>query len=988
VLGTLDDRLRATLEGAGALLVEAPQEEPTTREFLAIFGALRSTSSAREAALRAVIAARQLVREAAPHAWQESAVPLALSAGVDTVRALIATPARGGPLSPRAVPLEVARLLASRAAGDTILVDAATAQGLDEAFPLARAEPTPFQGTSVRVPCSRLEPHAKAARGRSARLLTGRLDRPLLGRSAELQAVCALVDQASQRREPARVTVTGAVGVGRTRFVREVISCLRGTHSGLRVAAVDVARPDAPALPFGLLGALTRAVARLDPARSSEGNRAALARCLEETYGGSGTPLSETDEVWLRHLAGVEEAPGVIGEDPELASEISYRAVADLLRTSALGAPLLIVVEDLAPEHGEELALLGRLSDDLAGSPTVLLLSSSQTLSRPPAWRPMPGRELDLTLGPLKPEPALVLIDHVLERRDALPVESARAIVTHAHGIPLVIEETLASLVEAGLLAQDPDTSTWELTGGDVPPGLPDTVEGLIAARIDQMPEGHAAVLRKASVVGDVFWRALIEDLGEPQASASLRALEEAGMVKRDYGHSLEGHVGYRFAHATTREVAYRDVPADEAAALHGRVARWLAVHTGDQFQRWLGAIAWHFAAAGEHAQAASYYLQAGRWARGRGDIADTVRQLERGRSIAQEPEVAMECAAALGEALFYAGRPEEAREALEEVLEWTERHRDLQGAISALTLLARVANGRGDGERGYALSTRARGVARTLGNTRAEGLALLELSQSGLSLGREAEALAFAEEAGALFAEMGDDVGRLRASLSAALPLLHQGRLVQAEIGFEEARRFATELNHWLLARVARLGDAWIRLLHGRHASADVLFAEAVDTFGRVRAPALLSEAHLGRALALVGHAEFAAAANAAAAGFASARASGHRTLEALGAATLGHVYGVVELGHHRVRAKELTAAALEGAKRDRLQHLVHGAEVLGPEAPAPRLYRLLAQHFLASYLQAKAPTDPRGPAAANAARALATGFDDCPLLRAVRGA
>ena len=908
--------------------------------------------------------------------------PLALAAGVDTVRAVMAAPAGGGPLSPRAVSAEVARLLAARAPGDTILVDAATAQGLGEAFPLARAEPACFEGTSVRIPCSRLEPHAKPARTRSMRLLTGRLDRPLLGRTAELQAICELLGEIDTRREPARVTVTGAPGMGRTRFVREVISCLRGTHGGIRVAAVHVARPDAPALPFGLLGALTGAVARVDPARSSEGNRASLSRCLSEVYGASGTPLSETDELWIRHLAGVEEAPGVIGEDPELASEISYRAVADLLRTACLTAPLLVVVEDIGPEHTEELALVGRLTADLAESPAILLLSSPKPLGAPEGWRPMPNRELDLTLGPLRSEAALVLIDHVLERRDALPAPSAAQLVAHAHGVPLVIEETLASLAETGLLTQDPQTSAWELTGGSVPPGLPDSVEGLVAARLDQMREGDAAVLRKAAVVGDVFWRALIEDLGEPQASASLRALEDAGMVKRDYGHSLEGHVGYRFTHATTREVAYRDVPADDAAALHGRVARWLAVHTGDQFQRWLGAIAWHFAAAGERAQAASYYLQAGQWARGRGDIPDTVRQLARGRAIAPTPEVAMECASALGEALYYAGRPEEARGALEEVLEWTERRRDLQGAISALTLLARVANGRGEGAAGHAHGTRARSAARSLGATRAEGLALLELSQSALSLGREDEALRSAEEAGALFAEMGDEVGRLRASLAAALPLLHQGKLVQAEIGFEEARRFATEINHWLLARVARVGDAWIRLLRGRHASADILFAEAVETFGRVRAPALFAEAQLGRALALVGHDEFAAAANAAAAGLASARASGHQALAALGEVTVGHVYGVVERGHHRVRAKDLSSAALEAAKQDRLQHLVRGAESLGPQAPAPRLYRILAQHFLATYLQAKAPSDPRGTVAANEVRALAQGFDACPLL------
>jgi tetratricopeptide (TPR) repeat protein len=773
----------------------------------------------------------------------------------------------------------------------------------------------------------------------------------------------------------------GPPGCGRTRFAREVTQLMRTAYPSLRVAEVAITPQGGPTLPFGVLGRLVTSLASLDTGTARVESRERLKATLDAVHG-AGPPPSPLSERWLMHLAGVAAAPEVVGGDCALAGELSYRAVVELLTMACAGSPLLIVVEDAWLADREALWVLTRLAADLAEQPVMMVVTSAEPLDDRPGWHALAGTDRLVTLPPLPRDTAHVLVDQVLGRRDALPRGAAAAIVDHAGAVPLVVEETLSALTEANLLVADPTTGVWTLQGGQLPSGLPTTLEGLAAARLDQMPEGPIQVLRKAAAVGEVFWRALVEDLGEPQAESDLEQLETQGFIARTYRHSLEGQIGYRFSHRITREVASRDVPPEQARAWHARIAHWLAVNTGEHFDEWLGAIAWHYAQADEPARAVSFHLQAGAWARARGDFGEAATQFAAARHCAPNPDVAMEAALELGEAWLDGDACQAAREVLGEVLAWCEERGDPRLTLRTLILLARTHNALEAPGAALGLARRGLEVAAALGATAERGSLQLELARLHLDRGEDDEALAAADEAMEAMTEVGGRLGLLRASVAAARPLLHSGQLTQASVAYDEALTFANELDHKLLAERARLGRGWVRLIQGSAPGAQADFASCHASMGRAGSPRLAVAAAVGLALALADQGRFAEAACRASEALELAEGAGLIPLGHLARAVVGHIFGAVELSGHRLKAGALVPAALRAARKRREAHLDEAFAGLTEAGVGPRLYRVIAALLLAEYRLSRDPRDPEGLAAAAAAVTLTRRFEPCALL------
>jgi tetratricopeptide (TPR) repeat protein len=133
-------------------------------------------------------------------------------------------------------------------------------------------------------------------------------------------------------------------------------------------------------------------------------------------------------------------------------------------------------------------------------------------------------------------------------------------LLERAGGNPLYAEQFAELYVERG--------STDELA-------LPETLQGIIAARLDGLSPEEKALLQDAAVVGKVFWTgALGRDARN--ASAALHSLERKGFVRRQRRSSVEGENELAFAHALVRDVAYGQIPRAERAEKHRRVARWI----------------------------------------------------------------------------------------------------------------------------------------------------------------------------------------------------------------------------------------------------------------------------------------------------------------------------------------------------------------------------------------------------------------------------
>src|SRR5207302_5200213 len=130
------------------------------------------------------------------------------------------------------------------------------------------------------------------------------------------------------------------------------------------------------------------------------------------------------------------------------------------------------------------------------------------------------------------------------------------ALLDRAGGNPLYAEQYVRMLAERG-------------TAEDLP--LPESVQGIIAARLDSLPLEEKALLQEAAVVGKVFW------LGVLQASEQqLHTLQQKEFVQRARRSSVAGETEFAFKHLLVRDVAYGQIPRAERAQKHLGAAEWI----------------------------------------------------------------------------------------------------------------------------------------------------------------------------------------------------------------------------------------------------------------------------------------------------------------------------------------------------------------------------------------------------------------------------
>lgn len=916
------------------------------------------------AAVRGAARAQDLVRQAAGDAWEAGSV-LELRVGVSTGQVVLLLPADGAPdvvpIYAGGAPGPLASRLALSAGPDDVLLDEATARSLRGGSGVIIEDPIDTAGGLIKVPVWRLDIGTMAAPTQPQRLLADRFSRPVVGRDSELARVRDLFEELMEDGHLRRVAVVGSEGIGRSRLLREIVVQLRSACTELSVAEVSLRSRDDRCEPFEVLGQIVSSLLSLGVSPDAAVERERFDQQLEALSEHEPALAEAFVRTRLARLTGLESVGESEREDPDHAAEAVHVAVAALIRGAAAMGPVMVVVDDLDTARRHHRLAMSRLALGLRECRVLFTFGCTADFAEHDGWSTLDDCDSVIELEPLTAATGRAFIDGVLGARNALNPALADSLTERAGGLPLFLEEALSALFEAGLLkpASNDAEHAWCLADDAIPEGFPSDLPQLLAARLDQIGEREAATLRRASVVGDTFWRELIEDLGDPQAALHLRRLEDHGFVTRTWEEPLDGQVAYCFSHPAIRAIVRAEVPEDEGAALHVRIARWLAIHAGDAFNSWLGAIASHFAAAGEAGHAVSYHLQAGRWARSLGDVGEAREQLMRARALATERETAMEIALELGEALLLSHRFDDAERELAEATTWAEERRDPKALLRCMEARAQVANALFARDSALEFVDRGLPLAESLGAPASRSALLLSRARALHAHGEEEAASTSVEEALALCVELGDVLGEARVSGQMGRMLLHLGRLEEAAAAYRRSTELATSIQHQMLHARARNGLAWVAMMRGDLAEAESTFAEVEDVFERLGLERLALRATVGRAWVATGSEDFTSGANLAAAALARAEELGNATLVALCRATIGHVFGVVETGKHKLKAKQLSAAALRYARVDRRTHMSEALASLEGPPPAPRLYRGLTALVLAEYLAATDSAD-----------------------------
>src|SRR3954454_20591667 len=378
----------------------------------------------------------------------------------------------------------------------------------------------------------------------------------LVGRRRELDQLLDALDRARADREPQLVTVVGVPGMGKSRLVQELSVRLEAEPELTRWRQ-GRSLPYGEGVTYWAFGEMVKAEAGIlesDPAPVAEAK-------LQQTIG---HVCADQDVEWLRSmlrpLVGIAEDAS--GADRRGEAFAAWRRFVEGL---AEDGPTVLVFEDLHWADDGLLDFVDSLVDWATDVPLLVVATARpELLARRPHWGGGKPNAATLSLAPLSEAETTELVHSVLNR-SVLPADVQAAVLARAGGNPLYAEEFARMVSDQNAVGASEELS------------VPDSIQGLISARLDALARDEKRLLQDAAVVGKVFWPgALVDEGGDASAlEDTLRSLERKEFVRRERRSSVEGEVQYAFRHVLVRDVAYGQIARAGRAEQHERVAGW-----------------------------------------------------------------------------------------------------------------------------------------------------------------------------------------------------------------------------------------------------------------------------------------------------------------------------------------------------------------------------------------------------------------------------
>ncbi len=582
-----------------------------------------------------------------------------------------------------------ARLEQHAGPGETLLGET-TRRLVDGAVETEQVEPVAAKGKSEPVPAHRLVAVHAGPAARRGRVVE------IVGRRHELAALRAAFDGVAAERRARLLVVAGEPGVGKSRLVQELLDGIAGEATVLHGRCLSYG----DGITYWPLRELLEDAAGIQDARSAEEALDRLAALVGQDGRG------EQAAVALAQALGLAEGSAS-------ADDIAW-AARELFAALALRRPLVVHLDDVHWGEPVFLDLVERAAALSSGVPILVLC-----VARPELLDERPGWEA-LRVGPLGPDESVELVERLVGRA-TLPGEARRRAIESSEGNPLFVEEIVSMLLD------EPDL--------EAPPSL----DALLGARLDRLPEEERAAAERGAVEGQVFHRDAVQELSDVPASvpAALSALET-----RDLVHQTDSHVGdaaYRFRHLLIRDAAYRGIPKRLRATLHRRYARWLERAAGSR--------------AAEYAELFGYHLeQSYRY------LAELGPVDEEARALGAEASTWLSSA---GSRAFVRGDMGAAASLLRRSAELVEA--DVAARLELLPELARALRYSGDLPGAEAVLREAVRDSAAVGDARLEARVAVESAFLGLYTDAEADAagaIRVAERAAAVFAALEDELG------------------------------------------------------------------------------------------------------------------------------------------------------------------------------------------------------------------------------------
>src|SRR3954452_536064 len=552
---------------------------------MAVFGAPVAHEDDPE---RAVTAALRVIRAIDELNEEQPDLELSVRAAINTGEAVVmiaARPAAGEAMVAGDVVNTAARLQ-QHAPVNGVVVGETTYRSTRDLFDYERLEPVSAKGKSGTIALW----HAKAARRGIGVDVEPIARTPLIGREDDLALLQSTYARMLCESSTQLVTIVGEPGVGKTRLTTEF---RRWIDDQPEIVFWRQGRslPYGEGITFWALGEIVKGQAGILESDSPDDARAKLGVAVGEVT------IDGTEQEWLKNTLG----PLVgAGDSAGTSPETSFTAWQRFLEGVAAQRPLIAVFEDLHWADEQLLAFVEHLVDWSAGVPLLVLCTARPELyERARGWGGGKRNSNTISLSPLGAENTARLLS-ALMKRAVLPAETQTRLIEQAGGNPLYAEEFVRMLADQGVLTEEGELRDAEIR-------VPDTVQALIAARLDTLPPDRKALLHDAAVVGKVFWSggiAVMSHQDEPSVRAGLQELVRKELVRGVRESSVKDQAEYAFWHALVRDVAYGQIPRRQRIAKHVAAAEWIEQMAGDRATDHAELLAYHYEKAFDLARA------------------------------------------------------------------------------------------------------------------------------------------------------------------------------------------------------------------------------------------------------------------------------------------------------------------------------------------------------------------------------------------------
>ena len=472
---------------------------------------------------------------------------------------------------------------------------------------------------------------------------------PLVGRDLELTLIHATYARVRDARHSHLITLLGAPGIGKSRLASEFVEreeeAARYTTSEETPVAPRVLQGHCPPYGEGItywpLIEILRSLLQVRDDESGEALEQRFVEFVREALHAV-RRSEDVDEIAGALLASIGrglrgDVPRGERREPQRGTHTKeletggpqaalQRACRVLLEALAQVQPLILVIDDLQWADEALLNLLSYLAERIVDFPILFLcLARQDFLQRYPDWGGGQPNFTTLILDALNRNETSELVGDLLAN-DELPDVLLHTIQKQAEGNPFFVEEIVRMLIDQGVLVKEED-GAWriseqneealsELASPAAPPDdtlidqhymlalprVPDTIQGVLAARVDLLSQVEKQVLQCASIVGRTFWISTIVELAEDlEREVIEQTLEQ--LIQRDLLEKSEkqdrtpivAEQSYSFKHVLIRDVVYNNLPRMRRSQKHAQLALWLEEQVADRLEDFAELLAYHY---------------------------------------------------------------------------------------------------------------------------------------------------------------------------------------------------------------------------------------------------------------------------------------------------------------------------------------------------------------------------------------------------------